>query len=81
MMIELPGEIENQLRETARAQGVSVGQYMGMLVAETYPRHAQIAHFSASVSERMALPETGGHVDGEEGMARLIAEFPRRQRI
>ena len=35
MTIELPREIEAQLKETAQAQGVSVGQYVERLVAET----------------------------------------------
>ena len=45
MTIEIPLEIDNQLKETARAQGVSIGQ------------------------------NTGAVVDGEEVMARLIAEL------
>ena len=35
MTIELSREVENQLKETAQAQGVSVSQYFENLVAET----------------------------------------------
>jgi len=35
MTIELPREIETQLKEEAQALGVSVGQYVESLVAET----------------------------------------------
>ena len=78
MTIELPGEIETQLKETAQAQGVSVGQYVERLVAETNLRHTQIAGFRAAIAERMALLNDGNSADGKDVMARLIADLASR---
>jgi predicted transcriptional regulator len=78
MTIELPREIEAQLRETAQAQGVSVGQYVEKLVAETNVRRAQISEFKAAIAERMASLNAGETVDGEEVMARLISDLASR---
>jgi predicted transcriptional regulator len=74
MTIELPSEIATQLEETAQAQGVSVGQYVEKLVAETNLRRTQIAEFRAAVAERMASLNAGDRADGEEAMARLTAD-------
>jgi hypothetical protein len=78
MTIELPREIETQLKETAQSQGVSVGQYIERLVAETNLRHVQISEFRASVAERMASLNAGDSEDGEEVMARLITDLASR---
>jgi len=78
MTIELSRDIENQLTETAQAQGVSVGQYLERLVAEANLRRAQVAEFRAAIAERMASLNAGNTSDGEEVMARLIAEIPLR---
>ncbi len=75
MTIELPLEIENQLKKTAREHGVSVGQYVEKLVADTSLRQTQLSAFRVAVQERMASMNTGAVVDGEEVMARLIAEL------
>ena len=75
MTVELPGDIENQLIETAQSQGVSVGEYIERLVVETNLRRAQISEFRASIAERMASLNAGNSEDGEEVMARLIAEI------
>lgn len=55
MTTELPREIETKLKKTARAQGVSVGQYVERLVAETSIRSA----------ERMASLNSGNGEVGE----------------
>jgi predicted transcriptional regulator len=74
MTIELPRELETQLKETAQSQGVSVGQYIERLVAETNLRRVQISEFRAAVAERMASLNAGDGEDGEEVMARLITD-------
>lgn len=78
MTIELPREVEARLQETAQAQGISVGQYLERLVAETDLRRAQVAEFRAAIAERMASLKASNSSDGEEVMARLIAELPPR---
>lgn len=78
MTIELPREIETQLKEEAQALGVSVGQYLESLVAETKLRRAQVSEFTAPIAERMASLNAGHSVDGEEVMARLIADLASR---
>ena len=78
MTIELPREIENQLEATARAQGISVAQYVERLVAETNLRQAQIAEFRAAIAERVASLDAGYSADGDEVMDRLLADFPPR---
>jgi predicted transcriptional regulator len=75
MTIELPREIEAQLKETAQAQGVSVGQYVERLIAETNLRRAQVSEFRAVIADRMASLTAGESTDGEEVMARLIADL------
>jgi len=74
MTIELSREVENQLKETAQAQGVSVSQYVENLVAETTLRRTQIAEFRAAIAERMASLNAGDAADGEEVIARLMAD-------
>jgi hypothetical protein len=78
MTIELPREMEMQLRDTASAQGVSVSQYLELLVAETNLRRQQLAEFRTAITERMASLEAGDRTDGEAIMARLIAELAPR---
>ncbi len=78
MTIELPREMETQLRDTAAAQGVSVSQYLEDLVAETNLRRQQLAEFRAAITERLASLEAGDRTDGEAAMARLIAELAPR---
>ena len=69
MMIELPREVAVRLKETAQAQGVSVGQYLERLVAETDLRRTQLSEFRAAIAERMASLKAGDSADGEEVMA------------
>ena len=75
MTIELPLEIETQLEATAQSQGVSVGQYIERLVAETNLRREQISEFRAAIAERVASLNAGYCEDGEEVMARLITDL------
>ena len=69
MTIELPREIEVQLQETAKAQGVSVGEYVERLVTETNLRREQVSRFRAAIAERLASIDAGEIVDGEAVMA------------
>lgn len=78
MTIELSRETEIQLRETAQAQGVSVGQYVETLVAETNLRHAQLDQFRSAIADRMASLNAGVSEDGEEVMAHLIGDLASR---
>ena len=78
MTIELPRELETQLKETAQSQGVSVGQYIERLVAETTLRRAQISEFRTAIADRMASLDAGESSDGEEVMARLITDLASR---
>jgi hypothetical protein len=78
MTIDLPREIETQLKDKAAEQGVSVSQYLETLVAETSLRRKQLAEFRAAISERMASLNGGEETDGAEVMARLVAELPSR---
>jgi len=74
MTIELSREAEAQLQETARARGISVGQYLEGLVSEKSLRDRQISDSRSAIAERVAALGAGDVVDGEEVMARLIAE-------
>jgi predicted transcriptional regulator len=78
MTIELPREIETQLKNTAAEQGVSVSQYLETLVTETSLRRKQLAEFRAAIAERMASLNAGDVTDGEEVMTRLISGLASR---
>lgn len=75
MTIELPRELEAQLNAAARAEGVSVPEYIEKLVAETTIRNAQICEFRTAMAERMASLNAGESMNGEEVMSRLIDEL------
>jgi predicted transcriptional regulator len=78
MIIELPDELEAQLRETARAQGVSVDAYIEKVLVDVNVRQAKIAEFRAAIAERLASLDAGEWTDGEEVITRLIAGLPAR---
>jgi hypothetical protein len=78
MPIELPRELETQIRDTAQAQGISVAEYLETLVTETNVRRKQVSEFRAAIAERMASLNADDHVDGEEVMARLLAGLTPR---
>jgi predicted transcriptional regulator len=77
MTIELPSEIEAQLRNTAAEQGISVSQYLEALVTENSVRRRQLAEFRSAIAERVDSLNAGEIGDGEEAMARLIAALPQ----
>ncbi|HEX4277618.1 MAG TPA: hypothetical protein VHZ74_19815 [Bryobacteraceae bacterium] len=78
MTIELPTAVESQLKQAARARGISISEYVERLVAETNLRDARIAEFRAAISERMISLRAGERVDGEEVMAHLMDDLPAR---
>jgi predicted transcriptional regulator len=78
MTIELPNAVESQLKQAARARGISISEYVERLVAETNLRDARIAEFRAAISERMISLRAGERVDGEEVMAHLMDDLPAR---
>jgi predicted transcriptional regulator len=78
MTIELPAAVESQLKQAARARGISISEYVERLVAETNLRDARIAEFRAAISERMISLRAGERVDGEEVMAHLMDDLPAR---
>ena len=63
------------IQSRARAEGVSVSEYVARLVSEEESRAARVAAFQTAIEERLASLDAGEAVDGEEVMARLIAEL------
>jgi len=78
MTIDLPGELETQIRDMALEQGISVAEYLETLVTETKARREQVSEFRAAIAERMASLNADDQVDGEEVMARLLAGLTPR---
>jgi hypothetical protein len=74
MIIDLSPEIEARLKAKANAEGVSVGAYVEHLVSEEDARRIRIDAFGQAIGERLRSLRGGESVDGEEVMARLIAE-------
>jgi hypothetical protein len=74
MIIDLSPEIEARLKAKANAEGVSVGAYVEHLVFEEDTRGIRIAAFGQAIAERLKSLNGGESVDGEDVMARLIAE-------
>jgi predicted transcriptional regulator len=83
MTIDLSPEIEARLKAKASAEGISVGAYVEHLVSEEEARRIRLATFEQAISERLRSLSDGESADGEEVMARLLAEFdePRQERI
>jgi hypothetical protein len=73
MTIELPREPGTQIRDLAVAQGISVAEYLEILVTETGARREQVSEFRAAIAGRMTSLNADDQVDGEEVMARLLA--------
>jgi len=79
--IDLSPEIEARLKAKADAEGISVGAYIERLVSEEESRVVRVAAFGEAIRERLESLKGGENVDGEEVMARLLAEIdgPRQQ--
>ncbi|NDJ12077.1 MAG: hypothetical protein EBY17_12950 [Acidobacteriia bacterium] len=78
MLINLSPETETRLTDIARSDGLSVGQDVEEAIDERLLRRKQFAEFQAAIAERLASFEAGEIYDGEEVMARLMADLPSR---
>jgi hypothetical protein len=81
MAINLSPEIEARLKAKAYAEGVSVGDYVERLVSEADARCIRLAAFEQAISERLTSLSSGESVDGEEVMARLVAELDETRQV
>jgi predicted transcriptional regulator len=83
MTIDLSPEMEARLKAKAYAEGVTVGAYVEHLVSAEETRGFRLAAFEQAITERLRSLNDGENVDGEEVMARLLAELdgPQQSRI
>jgi len=79
MTIDLSPEIEARIKAKADAEGISVAAYLERLVAEEETRVVRVMAFGEAMRERLESLNSGDHVDGEEVMARLLAELDQPQ--
>ena len=75
MLIDIPPEIGNRLNLKAQDAGVSVAEYVDRLIAEEESRAKALVVFHEEITRRTASLDAGELVEGEEVMARLIAEL------
>jgi predicted transcriptional regulator len=75
MTIDVNPDTANRLKANAQAEGVSVAAYVERLMLEAESRRIQLAAFRRAIDERLGSLEAGEAIDGEEVMARLIAEI------
>jgi predicted transcriptional regulator len=75
ILIELPRELEAEIKRTADSEGLSVSAYIQRLISETKLRSSQLAEFSSAIAERIASLDAGEGVNGEDVMSRLISEL------
>jgi predicted transcriptional regulator len=81
MTIELSPEIEARLKAKANAEGVSIGTYVERLVFEEEACGIRLAAFEQTIVERLRSLSEGEVVEGEEIMARLVAELDEPRKI
>ena len=75
MTIDLSPEIEARLKAKADAEDISVGAYVERLVSDEESRVVRVTAFGKAIRERLESLNGGENVDGEEVMARLLAEL------
>ena len=75
MTIDVSLDVEARLKAKAHAEGVSVGAYVERLVIEEDARRIRLGAFGQAIDERLGSLNRGESVDGEDVMARLIAEI------
>jgi hypothetical protein len=75
MTIDVAPETGAQLKTRAQAEGVSISVYVERLMFEAESRRIQLTAFRQTINERVGSLNAGESVDGEEVMARLIAEM------
>lgn len=81
MTIDLSPEIAARLKAEADAEGISVGAYVERLVFEETARRTRLTAFGDAINERLRSLNAGESVDGEEVMARLIAELDEPRQV
>jgi predicted transcriptional regulator len=75
MTVEIYPDTADKLKANAQAEGVSVAAYLERLMSEAESRRIQLAAFRQAIDERLASLNAGESANGEEVMARLIAEI------
>ena len=75
MTIDVAPETGAQLQTRAQAEGVSISVYVERLMFEAESRQIQLTAFRQTIDERLGSLNAGESVNGEEVMARLIAEI------
>jgi hypothetical protein len=75
MTIDVSPETGAQLKTRAQAEGVPVSVYVERLMFEAESRRIQLTAFRQAIDERIGSLKAGESVNGEEVMARLIAEI------
>jgi predicted transcriptional regulator len=81
MTIEVSSEVGVRLRAKALAEGISLSEYLERLICEEESRRVKSDAFQQAMDERVASLRAGEIVDGEEVMARLIAELDVPERL
>jgi hypothetical protein len=81
MTIDLSPEMESRLKAKADAEGVTVGAYVEHLVSAEEARGFRLAAFEQAITERLRSLSQGENVDGEEVMARILAELDEPQQV
>ena len=75
MTIEVYPDTADRLKANAQAEGMSIAAYVEQLMTEKDSRRIQLAAFRQAIDERLGSLTAGENTDGEEVMARLIAEI------
>jgi hypothetical protein len=75
MTVEINPDTADKLKANAQAEGVSIAEYVERLMVEAESRRIQLAAFRQAIDERLGSLNAGESADGEEVMARLIAEI------
>lgn len=75
MTIDANPETEGRLKANAQAEGVSIAAYVERLMLEAESRRIQLVAFRQAIDERLGSLNAGESENGEEVMARLIAEI------
>jgi hypothetical protein len=73
--------MEARLKAKADAEGVTVGEYLEHLVSAEETRGFRFAAFEQAITERLRSLSHWENVDGEEVMARLLAELDEPRQI
>jgi hypothetical protein len=75
MTIDIHPDTAGRLQANAQAEGVSIAAYVERLMLEADSRRIQLGAFRQAIDERLGSLNAGESANGEEVMARLIAEI------